>query len=170
MKYETYLAHHGVKGMHWGVRRYQPYPDGVTPRKKGEPKPPNSVSSFVQKKKHDSESEIYKRSKSMTDDELRAANKRYQLEQQYRQNAINDARASRSQTERILRKSGNIFLSAAIGAAAGAAGAYVGKKIFNGAKDIKMSDITTWANTARSVASDVPTDISWARYRRNLER
>lgn len=26
--YAAYLAHHGIKGMHWGIRRYQPYTKG----------------------------------------------------------------------------------------------------------------------------------------------
>lgn len=28
--YSTDLYHHGILGMHWGIRRYQPYPKGYT--------------------------------------------------------------------------------------------------------------------------------------------
>lgn len=168
MQYETYLAHYGVKGMKWGVRRYQPYPDGVKGRKKGQPKPPNAVSTYLRKTKANSASEIYKRSKTMSDEELKAANKRYQLEQNYRQNAMNDARASRSFAETVLRQSGNIFVKAAIGAAAGAAGAYVGKTIYDSVKGVRMSDVKAWVNGAQSAAAAVPVNINWARYMKDL--
>ena len=34
------LIHYGIKGMHWGIRRYQPYPDG------------NTGGKFIGKRKH----------------------------------------------------------------------------------------------------------------------
>ena len=39
MPYELYLAHHGIKGMHWGIRRFQPYPSGKSGRYIGKKKP-----------------------------------------------------------------------------------------------------------------------------------
>ena len=121
------LYHHGVKGMKWGVRR--------TPQQLG-----HKVKKYAYKKRSDNRrlKKAYAQSKSMSDSELKKANKRFVEEQNYRTNVKKDIEAGRSPTERFLRKNGNMFVSAALGASIGGAGAYVGKRILKKAVTKKM--------------------------------
>lgn len=82
---ENELYHFGIKGMRWGVRRYQ-NPDGSLTNagkkrlKKGQTSNEETDSSNKTSTKYSSTKTV----KDMSDDELRQAINRIQLEQQYK--------------------------------------------------------------------------------------
>ncbi len=80
---ENVLAHYGIRGMKWGVRRYQNKDGSLTAA--GKKRYSDDGKATATPKSTTSSSSGRKKVSEMTDDELNRAVRRLQLEQQYRQ-------------------------------------------------------------------------------------
>lgn len=80
---ENVLAHYGIRGMKWGVRRYQNKDGSLTAA--GKKRYSGDGGNAGTTKSTTSSSSGRKKVSEMTDDELNRAVRRLQLEQQYRQ-------------------------------------------------------------------------------------
>lgn len=91
----TYIYHHGVKGQKWGIRRYQNKDGSLTP----------------EGKKRYSEDYLSAHSgksyKEMSDNELRRANKRLNMERQYAQLTKQKSKI-KAATDAVMKTSGTI--------------------------------------------------------------
>ena len=106
------IQHHGVLGMKWGVRRYQPYPDGHSAgREIG--KAAKARKSAIKEKRSD-----LKNRSILSDEQLRQKINRLQMEKQLRKLTEEEINPGRTEAKRVLSQIGTKVASTAITGAA----------------------------------------------------
>lgn len=108
---DYYLQHHGVKGMHWGVRRYQNKDGSLTPA--GKKRQVKQKQRSVDKAIKNERSQASKNRRTLSDADIDARINRLKKEKQLKELTDADIHPGRTAVKNFMKSSGGRVLTAA---------------------------------------------------------